>query len=62
MVAVKLKIYDILGSEVATLIDNHQPPGIYQVEFSAEELSSGIYYYSLNVNGNVTTKKMLLLK
>jgi hypothetical protein len=59
---VSLRIYDVLGREVATLIDKPQSPGSYQVQFNAEGLSSGIYYYLLSVNDWVTTKKMLLIK
>ena len=62
---VKLTIYDAMGKEVKTLIDNNQSAGYYTVDFNASGLASGIYYYRLEVNGqsNFTdTKKMLLLK
>jgi hypothetical protein len=59
---VVLKIYDILGREIATLVNRIQQAGNYQVEFDASNLTSGIYYYQLKFNGNQLTKKMLLLK
>ena len=42
-----LRVHDVLGREVATLINKQQPAGSYEVEFSANNLSSGIYFYSL---------------
>lgn len=60
---VKLVLYDYLGREINTLVDDYKNSGSYQVEFSAENMSSGIYFYRLIVNGNlVETKKMTLLK
>lgn len=59
---VTLKVYDILGSEVATLIDALQETGRYEVNFDAGRLSSGVYIYTLNVNDYVNVKKMVLLK
>lgn len=67
-VHVSLKIYDILGREVATLVNDNKKPGTYEVEFNAEYLSSGIYFYKLQVYASrragelIETKKMLLLK
>jgi len=52
----------VLGRQVVTLVNEQKQPGIYQVEFSAGALASGMYYYSLNVNGIALTKKMILLK
>jgi hypothetical protein len=57
-----LKVYDILGREVATLIDGYQTAGVHQVQFNAQNLSSGIYFYRLSVAGQDVVKKMLLLK
>ncbi|MEO8398883.1 MAG: alpha-amylase family glycosyl hydrolase [Ignavibacteriaceae bacterium] len=57
-----LKVYDILGKEVATLVNKEQQPGNYKVEFSANQLSSGIYFYQLNAGNFSQTKKMILLK
>ncbi len=59
---VKLKIYDILGREVATLVNKEQQPGNYNIEFNASNLSSGIYFYLLQAGSFVTTKKMILLR
>jgi photosystem II stability/assembly factor-like uncharacterized protein len=60
---VTLKIFDITGKEIATLVNQKQEAGTYEVDFSGEGLSSGIYFYTLIVDGNVIdTKKMVLLK
>ncbi|MBZ0178924.1 MAG: T9SS type A sorting domain-containing protein [Melioribacteraceae bacterium] len=59
---VKLIIYDILGREVATLVNKHLTPGNYEVEFNAEGLSSGVYYYRLEAGSCSQTKKMILLR
>ncbi len=57
-----IKIYDILGSEVATLVDDFQNEGRYEINFNASKLASGVYLYRLQVNDFVNTKKMILLK
>jgi hypothetical protein len=57
-----LKIYDLLGNEVATLVDEYKTAGKYDVEFSANGLPSGIYFYQLNADDFIQTKKMLVLK
>lgn len=59
---VQLKAYDILGKEVATLINNYKEAGNYEVEFDASQLASGVYFYQLKVGSFSETKKMLLLK
>jgi len=59
---VTLKVYDILGKEVATLINKEQAPGTYEVKFDASQLSSGIYFYQLTSGEFKETKKMLMLK
>jgi len=60
---VALKIYDILGREVQTLVRKLQNKGTYSVNFDASELSSGIYYYNLQIGNDFSeTKKMLLLR
>ncbi len=59
---VTLKVYDVLGREVATLIDKQMGNGNYTVDFNASKLSSGTYIYQLNVNGVRISKKMTLLK
>ena len=59
---VQLKVYDILGNEIATLVNEEKPAGIYEVNFDASHLSSGIYFYKLNAGDFVVTKKMTLLR
>ncbi|MCY7361064.1 MAG: SBBP repeat-containing protein [Ignavibacteria bacterium] len=60
---VKLIIYSSLGNEVATLVNERKNAGSYEVEFNGSNFSSGIYFYSLTVDGNlIDTKKMILLK
>jgi len=59
---VKLKIYDVLGNETATLLNEEQGAGSYEAEFDATSLPSGIYFYQLQVGENVKTKKMVYLK
>jgi hypothetical protein len=59
---VTLKVYDVLGNEVAILIDEYKPAGNYEVEFDAVGLTSGIYFYKLQVGSFVETKKMILMK
>ncbi len=60
--SVTLKIYDILGKEVATLVNEQKNQGRYSVNFDASKLASGVYIYRLQVNDYVSSKKMLLLK
>jgi len=59
-----LKVYDVLGNEVATLVNGEKPAGEYNVEFRIDnlELSSGIYFYRLQAGEYSNTKKMILLK
>ncbi|HMN25644.1 MAG TPA: T9SS type A sorting domain-containing protein [Ignavibacteriaceae bacterium] len=57
-----LKVYDMLGSEVATLVNSELASGSHSVNFDAANLSSGTYVYQLNVNGTRITNKMVLLK
>ncbi|MBK7378980.1 MAG: T9SS type A sorting domain-containing protein [Ignavibacteriales bacterium] len=57
-----LKVYDVLGNEVATLVDEYKAAGTYEVEFDAGKLSSGVYYYSLQAGGKSKSRKMTLLK
>ena len=59
---VTLKVYDILGREVSTLVNEEKPVGEYEVEFSGSGLTSGIYFYMLQSGEYVETKKMVLLK
>ncbi len=67
-----LKVYDVLGNEVATLVDEYKPAGNYEVEFSTvgmrhassatSTLPSGVYFYQLRINDLIETKKMILLR
>jgi len=59
---VTIKIFDVLGSEVATLVNEEKPGGNYEVELDATNLSSGIYFYQLRVGDYVPVKKMVLLR
>ena len=59
---VTLKVYDVLGNEIATLVDEEKQAGSYGVEFNASTLSSSVYLYQLQAGDFVQTKKMLLLK
>jgi hypothetical protein len=59
---ITLNIYNVLGNEIATLIDGEKPAGTYEVEFDASALPSGVYFYQLRVGDLVQSKKMLLLK
>ena len=60
--SVQLKIYDVLGNEVATLVNEEKPAGNYEVKFDANNLSSGVYFYKLSTQDFISVKKMLLLK
>ena len=60
--SVQLVVYDILGKEVATLVNKEQQPGSYEVKFNASDLPSGIYFYKISDGSFIETKKMLLLK
>lgn len=59
---VSLKVYDITGKEVATLVNSNMKSGAYTVDFNASELSSGVYIYKLTTNDFTSTKKMTLVK
>ena len=59
---VSIKVYDILGREVVTLVNEEKPAGNYDVEFDGSELSSGIYFYKLQTESYSSVKKMILLK
>jgi ligand-binding sensor domain-containing protein len=59
---VTLKVYDILGREVATLVNEEKPAGEYEVEFDGSNLTCGIYFYQLKAGEFAETKKMILLK
>jgi len=57
-----LKVYDVLGREVATLVNEEKPPGSYEVEFDGTNLPSGVYFYRIKTGSFVKTRKMILLR
>jgi hypothetical protein len=59
---VQLKVYDILGREVETLVEEEKPAGTYQVNWNAINRSSGLYFYRLQVGDIIETRKMILMK
>jgi hypothetical protein len=59
---VTLKVYDIMGREITTLVNEVKSPGSYNVDFDASRLSSGTYFYKLSAGNFIETKKMLLIK
>ena len=59
---VKLSVYNMLGQEVATLINSDLSAGTYSYTFDASKLSSGIYFYTIRTNSFTQTRKMMLLK
>jgi hypothetical protein len=59
---VSLKIYDILGREVRTLINEYKSPGTYYINFNAHGLSSGVYFYRLTAGSYSGVKKLILIK
>jgi len=59
---VTLKVYDILGTEVATLINERKEPGVYTINFNASQLASGMYLYRLQAGSYIETRKMVLMR
>ncbi len=59
---VSIKVYDILGNEIVTLVNEEKPSGNYEVNFDAEGLASGMYFYTLKAESYYETKKMILLR
>ena len=57
-----LKVFDILGNEIATLVDEYKSAGNYEIRFDASGLSSGLYFYRLQAGSFIQTVKMILLK
>ena len=62
LLPVTLVVFDVLGREVATLVNEPQRPGIYEVIFNASSLSSGVYFYKLTAGNYISTKKLMLMK
>ena len=59
---VSLKVYDVLGNAVATLVNEEKQPGEYEIDFDASKLSSGVYFYQLKAGSFVQTNKMILMR
>jgi hypothetical protein len=59
---VEIKIFDILGREIKTLVNETLQPGSYEVTFDGSNLASGVYLYKLTTEGFSETKKMLMIK
>ena len=59
---VELKLFDVLGREVAMIVNNEQDQGIYEVEFNASQLASGVYLYKIKAGKYIKTRKMILMK
>lgn len=59
---VSLKVYDVIGNEVATLVDEYKPAGMHNVQFTMNNLTSGVYFYQLKAGSFTETKKMILIK
>jgi hypothetical protein len=59
---VTIKVYDLLGREVVTLVDEFKPAGKYETEFNAANLPSGVYFYQLKSGGFIQSMKMVLMK
>jgi hypothetical protein len=59
---ITLKIFDILGREIKTLVNEQKPAGTYEVQFDASQLSSGVYFYQLSAGNFIQTQKLMLLK
>ncbi len=59
---VTLKVYDVLGNVIATLVNEEKPVGVYEVEFDVDGLTSGIYFYQIKAKNFIETKKMIILK
>ncbi len=59
---VSLTVYDAMGKKIMTLINQNMSPGFYNVNFNGNELSDGIYFYSLEMDGLKATKKMILMR
>jgi hypothetical protein len=59
---VSLTVYDVLGKQIATLLNENIPAGSYSIKFNASSLTSGTYFYRLKAGNNIQTKKMILIK
>jgi hypothetical protein len=59
---IQIKVFDVLGNEIETLVSEEKPAGTYELTWNAANLSSGVYFYQLIAGNNILTKKMVLLK
>lgn len=59
---VTLKVFDVLGNEIETLVNEEKPVGTYEITWYAEQLPSGVYFYQLKAGDFISTKKMILMK
>ena len=60
--SVSLKIHDMLGREVASLVDQRQEAGVYNITWDAKGIASGVYFYRLQAGSYTETKKMMLMR
>ncbi len=58
----RINVFDVLGREVAVLVNEAKEPGIYEVQFHASQFTSGVYFYQLKAGNFIETKKMLLVR
>lgn len=59
---VYLSVFNLVGQEVSVLVFENKVPGVYEVEFDAQDLPSGVYLYKLQINGYVSVKRMTLIR
>ncbi|MCU0406574.1 MAG: T9SS type A sorting domain-containing protein, partial [Ignavibacteriaceae bacterium] len=59
---VSLKVYDVLGNEIASLVNEEKPAGTYEVQFDASAFTSGVYFYTIRTSNFTNTRKMILIK
>jgi len=59
---VTLRVYNLMGEEIKTLVEGYKKAGVYRINFNAEDLASGMYLYRLSTNGFTETKKLLFMK
>jgi hypothetical protein len=59
---ITIKVFDVLGNEIATLVNEFKAAGKYEVAFNSERLVSGVYFYQFKAGNYINTKKMILLK
>ena len=59
---VNIKVFDLLGREIAELVNERKETGNYNVSFNGNDISSGVYFYTITANDFMMTKKMILMK